>query len=74
MASATPQQQMNPLVKFYRQTRGELLKVTWPTREEAWRLTWIVIVITAAFAVFLGLLDFGFSSLVNWFINFVVGS
>ena len=45
-----------------RETRGEMRKVTWPTREEAWRLTWIVILVTIAFIIFLGVLDWVFSS------------
>ena len=52
----------NSLVRYLRETRGELRKVTWPTREESWRLTGIVIVVTILFIIFLGVLDWIFSS------------
>jgi preprotein translocase subunit SecE len=40
---------------------GELQKVTWPSREETFRLTGIVLAISLAVGLLLGLLDFGFS-------------
>jgi len=54
--------QSNSLSKYMRETRGELRKVTWPTRKEAWRLTWIVLAVTAAFAGFLWAFDALFSN------------
>lgn len=54
--------QPNSLSKYMRETRGELRKVTWPTRKEAWRLTWIVLAVTAAFAGFLWAFDALFSN------------
>ena len=36
---------------------GELRKVSWPTRDEALNLTWIVIVVLVGMAIFLGLID-----------------
>ena len=36
---------------------SELRKVTWPTREEAWRLTITVIMITVAVGLILGGID-----------------
>lgn len=47
----------NAIVHFYRETVGELRKVSWPTREEALRLTWIVVVVLVGMAAFLGLID-----------------
>lgn len=65
----------NPLVRYFRETRGELRKVTWPTRDEAWRLTLIVLAVTAAMAVFLGVvLDTTFSNAVEFLVRQVVGA
>ena len=47
----------NVIVHFYRETVGELRKVSWPTRAEATNLTMIVIVVLVGMAVFLGLID-----------------
>ncbi|MCB8958888.1 MAG: preprotein translocase subunit SecE [Ardenticatenales bacterium] len=49
-------------MRYIRETRGELRKVVWPTREESWRLTMIVLGVTLAFIIFLGVLDWVFSS------------
>jgi preprotein translocase subunit SecE len=47
----------NAIVHFYRETVGELRKVSWPSREEAINLTMIVIVVLVGMALFLGLVD-----------------
>jgi preprotein translocase subunit SecE len=44
---------------------SELRKVTWPTREEAWYLTVVVIIVAAVVGVFLGGVDMFF----NWLIE-----
>jgi preprotein translocase subunit SecE len=43
--------------KFYMETVSELKKVSWPTRREAIRLTWIVIGVILVMALILGGLD-----------------
>ncbi len=43
--------------RFYRETVGELRKVSWPTRAEAINLTTIVLVVLVGMALFLGLID-----------------
>ena len=63
----------NALSRYFRETRGELRKVTWPTREEAWRLTAIVLAVTAAFAVFLWAVDALFANSLRLLINAVLG-
>jgi preprotein translocase SecE subunit len=44
---------------------SELKKVVWLTRREAAYLTGLVLIVTVAAAIVLGLLDYGFSNLVN---------
>ena len=55
MAEKTNQQ--NAVARFYRETVGELRKVSWPTREEAMRLTGIVLIVLVAMAIILGAVD-----------------
>ena len=43
--------------RFYRETVGELRKVSWPSRAEAINLTTIVLVVLVGMALFLGLVD-----------------
>ena len=66
--------QSNALSRYLRETRGELRKVTWPTREESQRLTAIVLGVTAIMAVFLGLLDLIFSNGVESLVRLLVGA
>ncbi|MFQ5668309.1 MAG: preprotein translocase subunit SecE [Candidatus Binatia bacterium] len=43
----------------------ELKKVHWPTRKETYAATVVVLVITVIVAIYLGLVDFGVSRLVE---------
>ncbi len=51
--------------RYWRETVGELRKVTWPTPKEAWALTKIVLIVTVIMAAILGILDFAFSQLIG---------
>jgi preprotein translocase subunit SecE len=53
----------NPIQRFFRETTGELRKVSWPTREEAINLTRIVLIVIVVSSTVLGLLDVLFSRL-----------
>lgn len=46
------------LVAYFRGVVAEIKKVTWPTREEAQRLTTIVLLVTVLASVTLGAIDF----------------
>jgi preprotein translocase subunit SecE len=49
--------QPNFIVRFLNETSGELRKVTWPTRDEALRLTAIVLAVMIVTSIFLGAID-----------------
>lgn len=53
----------NAVVRYLKETRAELRRVTWPSREEAVNLTVIVVAVTMAMAAFLGVVDYLFSKL-----------
>ena len=55
----------NKIQKWWRETVGELRKVTWPTKEEALKMTKIVTIVVLATAAFLGIVDFIFSRLIG---------
>jgi preprotein translocase subunit SecE len=48
----------NWLVSRYKETTGELRRVTWPTRREALNMTGIVLLVLFVMAIFLGLVDY----------------
>lgn len=52
------EKQEGGLQRWLRETRGELRKVTWPTREEALRLTYVVIALSLVMGALLGGVDF----------------
>ena len=51
----------NAVTRYFRETRAELRKVSWPTRQEAWNLTRLVLMVTVFMAILLGLLDYLFT-------------
>jgi preprotein translocase subunit SecE len=55
--------QQSGIRRFYRESIGELRKVTWPTRQEAQNLTIIVILVTFGMSAFLGVVDYLFTRL-----------
>lgn len=48
----------NRIVQYIRETRAELRKVVWPTRQEALNLTIIVVVTILVMSVFFGAVDY----------------
>lgn len=55
-------------VLFLRETRDELKKVVWPTRQEVIKLTTVVILISLLVGLFLGGIDFFLTKLLNLFL------
>ena len=58
--ATAPARDGNRITKYFNETRAELRKVTWPTRDETRNLTTIIVIVTVAMAMFLGLLDYIF--------------
>lgn len=54
---------------FLIESRFELRKVVWPSRQDATRTTWIVIVVVAILSVLLGGFDFVIQKLTQWFLT-----
>ena len=50
------QRQGDNINQFFRETIGELRKVSWPTRKEALNLTWIVLIVIAVMTIYLGVI------------------
>ncbi len=48
--------QENRFKRYFKETRAEVRKVHWPTRKEARSLTTVVLAITVAMTIFLGVL------------------
>ena len=48
------------IVRYFKETRAEVGRVTWPTRAQATRLTLIVLAVTTGLAIALALVDYIF--------------
>lgn len=57
--------QPNMAQKWFRETIGELRRVAWPTPQEAWRLTKVVLIVMFSMSAVLGILDFLFSKAIT---------
>jgi preprotein translocase subunit SecE len=58
----------NRLMQYFRETRAELRKVVWPTRQEATNLTLIVVGTVVAMSVFFGAIDYLLTALFRFLI------
>ena len=56
---------VNPIANYYRETVGELRKVSWPTRDEALNMTMIVVVVLIVMSIFLWSVDLIGEGLLN---------
>ena len=60
---------MQRLMQYLRDTRGELKHVSWPTQRQTIIYTVLVIVISIATAVYLGVLDVVFTRALGFILN-----
>lgn len=56
---------MNKATKFLKEVQTELKKVTWPTREQAVRLTVIVVGVSLVVGMYVGMLDYALTKIVG---------
>jgi len=59
----------NSIQSFFRETNGELRKVSWPTWPEARQLTALVLVVMIVMGIILGLTD----AIAHYFLNAFLG-
>jgi preprotein translocase subunit SecE len=69
VAVVKDKEQERGIQRWFQETRSELRKVVWPTREEALRLTYVVLGISLAMGLLLGAVDLLLSALVSWLVG-----
>lgn len=62
-------QKENRIAQYFRETRAELRKVVWPTREEAINLTAIVVVTIVVMSIFFGAVDYALTQLIAFLLG-----
>lgn len=70
MAEKDRGRKANPIQAFFRETAGELRKVTWPTWPEAKQLTLLVLAVMLVMAIILGVVDAGARALLELILGF----
>jgi preprotein translocase subunit SecE len=60
----------NSIQLFFRETAGELRKVSWPTWPEARQLTLLVLAVMVAMGIILGITDAAARGLLNLILGF----
>jgi len=55
----------NRLIQYFKDTRGELKHVSWPTQKQTAIFTALVILISVIVAAFLGVFDYIFTTALN---------
>ena len=68
MSQTAEIRQENRFQRWYRETRAELTKIIWPTRQEGTRLTIIVLIVTVIAAIVI----FGVDSLFSAIVRFII--
>ena len=59
----------NSIVRYLRETRAELSKVSWPSRQEATNLTLVVLAVVLVSSLVLGSFDYLFAELFTFIIG-----
>ena len=55
---------------FLTEVRNEMRRVTWPSRNEVWATTLVVILTSAFFGLYLWGLDLALTRMINWIYRF----
>lgn len=59
----------NFIVRYFKETRAELKKVSWPSRQDVTSLTFMVVTFTIFMAALLGIIDYIFA----WVFSLIIG-
>ena len=55
----------NRLMKFFRETKSEMKKVSWPSKDQLVRNTVVILAFVIIMTIVLSLVDFGFEKLLS---------
>ena len=70
MAEKDKSRKQNPILAYFRETAGELRKVSWPSRREVTQLTGIVLAVMFVMGIILSLTDGGAREVLNLVLGF----
>jgi preprotein translocase subunit SecE len=64
-----PTKKPNRIQRWWRETIGEMRKVSWPTPREALRMTYIVLAVMIGTGLVLGFFDYIFSQFISYVVS-----
>ena len=56
---------MQKIIKFLKETKAEMTKVTWPTKQEIIGSTIVTVVVSIVVSIFIGIVDFALDKAVR---------
>ncbi|MFH1700173.1 MAG: preprotein translocase subunit SecE [Candidatus Zixiibacteriota bacterium] len=56
---------MQKILKFFKETKIEMTKVTWPSRQEIIGSTIVTVVVAVIVSIFIGIVDFALDKIVR---------
>lgn len=59
----------NNAMKFFKETKSEMKKVSWPSKEQLFHNTLVILAFVALTTVILSLLDVGFEKLLSFIVK-----
>ena len=62
---AAIKENITELSQYLKDSKGEMKKVTWPSRKATVGLTWVVLIVVLVISLYLGVVDLGLSKLVK---------
>ncbi|HIE06624.1 MAG TPA: preprotein translocase subunit SecE [Desulfarculaceae bacterium] len=66
---AAIKESITELGQYLKDSKGEMKKVTWPSRKATIGLTWVVLVVVLVISLYLGVVDLGLSKLVKFILS-----
>lgn len=57
------------LAQYLKDSKGELKKVTWPSRRATLGLTWVVLITVFIISLYLGIVDLGLTKLMKFILS-----
>jgi preprotein translocase subunit SecE len=56
---------VNKIIEFFKETRTEMTKVAWPTKNEVIGSTIVTVVVSIILSIFVGIVDYGLDKVVR---------
>jgi preprotein translocase subunit SecE len=66
---AALKENINELVQYLKDSKGELKKVTWPGRKATVGLTWVVLLTVFIISLYLGIVDLGLTKIIKFILS-----